>query len=286
MDIGIGIGNTLLGMTPGSLLDWAKRAEARGYSSLATIGRVAWPSYEELVAMTAAAAVTERIDLLTDIALVPTYDPVRLAKLTASLDALSGGRFTLGIGVGSRPDDYAVMELDFAERGRRLDQHLEILHESWAGRPALGVEGGFGPPTARGRIPILFGGDPVRAGRRAARWDGGFTIGGAPAEAASGMVAAFREAYAAAGGDGTPRVVCLSYFGLGDEDESFRQLRAYYAFAGERAEMIASGAARSADEIGRRVEAYRAMGVDELVFSPSVPDADEVDRLAEIVFGG
>jgi len=285
VDVGIGLGNTLLEMAPGTLVVWARRAEARGFSSLATIGRVAWPGYEEFVALSAAAAVTERIGLLTDIALVPTYDAARLAKLTASLDAISGGRFTLGVGVGARPDDYAVTGVDFGERGRRLDRQLEVLHESWAGRPALGPSTSFGPPPTMGRIPILFGGDPVRAGRRAARWEGGFTIGGAPPEAAAGMVAAFRESYASAGGSGNPRVVCLSYFGLGDEAESLRQLRAYYAFTGDRAEMIAAGAARSADGVRRRVEAYREMGVDELVFSPSIPVADEVDRLAEIVFG-
>ncbi|HEX6230837.1 MAG TPA: hypothetical protein VF029_03930, partial [Actinomycetota bacterium] len=164
-----------------------------------------------------------------------------------------------------------------------LDRQLEALHESWAGRSALGASTSLGPATVRGRIPLLFGGDPTRAGARAARWDGGFTIGGAPAAAAAGMVQAFRESYAAVGGRGVPRVVCLAYFGLGDEEESLRQLRAYYAFGGDRAETIAAGAARSADEIRARLEAYEAMGADEVVFSPSVPDPDQVDRLAEIV---
>src|SRR6266498_3929404 len=85
----------------------------------------------------------------------------RLAKLTASVDRLSNGRLTLGLGVGARPDDYGAAEEDFTTRGKRYDQQLEALHESWAGRPPKGATQPFGPTTTRGRIPILFGGDPT-----------------------------------------------------------------------------------------------------------------------------
>jgi alkanesulfonate monooxygenase SsuD/methylene tetrahydromethanopterin reductase-like flavin-dependent oxidoreductase (luciferase family) len=172
--------------------------------------------------------------------------------------------------------------MDFATRGKRFDEHLEALHESWAGRPPKGATQPFGPTTTHGRIPILFGGDPTRAARRAVRWDGGFTIGGAPPEMAAGMVETFRAAYGESGGTGTPRVVCLTYFGLGDhEEESVRQLLAYYAFIAERAEWVAKSAARSADEVRARIDAFRDLGADELIFSPSVPDVDQVDLLAD-----
>ena len=282
MDIGIGIGNSLLDVDGPTLIGWARRAEARGFSSLASIGRVAWPGYDELATFAAAAAVTERIELLTDVLLAPTYDAARLAKLTASVDRLSSGWLTLGLGVGARQDDFEATGQDFATRGKRFDEQLEALHESWAGRPPKGATQPFGPTTTRGRIPILFGGDPTRAARRAVRWDGGFTIGGAPPEMAAGMVEAFRAAYGEAGGTGTPRVVCLTYFGLGDhEEESIRQLLAYYAFISERAEWVAKSAARSADEVRARIDAFRDLGADELIFTPSVPDVDQVDLLAD-----
>ena len=282
MDIGIGIGNTLLDMDGLALIRWARLAEARGFSSLASIGRVAWPGYDELAAFAAAAGVTGRIELLTDVLLAPTYGTARLAKLTASVDRLSSGRLTLGLGVGARPDDYEAAEEDFTIRGKRFDEQLEALHESWAGHPPKGASQPVGPATTRGRIPILFGGDPTRAARRAVRWDGGFTFGGAPPEMAAGMVETFRVAYDEAGGAGTPRVVCLTYFGLGDnEEESIRQLRAYYAFIAERAEWVAKSAARSADEVRARIDAFREIGADELVFTPSVPDVDQVDLLAD-----
>jgi alkanesulfonate monooxygenase SsuD/methylene tetrahydromethanopterin reductase-like flavin-dependent oxidoreductase (luciferase family) len=266
VDVGIGIGNVLLGMGGGTLVEWARRAEARGFSSLGTIGRLVWPTYDELAALAAAAAVTERIGLVTDVLLAPTYDTARLAKLTASVDAISDGRLTLGVGVGARGDDYEASGQDMHRRGRRLDRQLEELHESWAGGSVEGFSTAFGPTVPRGRIPLLFGGGPERAATRAA-----------PA----GMVRAFRAAHASAGGSGAPRVVCLTYVGLGDEAESLRQLRAYYAVLGDRAEMIARSAARSPEDVRSRVRAYETLGADELIFMPTVPDADEVDRLAD-----
>jgi alkanesulfonate monooxygenase SsuD/methylene tetrahydromethanopterin reductase-like flavin-dependent oxidoreductase (luciferase family) len=282
VDIGIGIGNTLLDMDGLTMVKWARLAEARGFSSLASIGRVAWPGYDELAAFAAAAAVTGRIELLTDVLLAPTYPTARLAKLTASVDRLSNGRLTLGLGVGARPDDYEAAEVDFSARGERYDDQLEALHESWAGHPLKGSTQPVAPTTTRGRIPILFGGDPTRAARRAVRWEGGFTIGGAPPEMAAAMIETFRAAYSEAGGSATPRVVCLTYFGLGGhEAESIRQLREYYAFIAERAEWVAKSAARSADEVRARIDAFREIGADELIFTPSVPDSDQVDLLAD-----
>ncbi|HSR27375.1 MAG TPA: LLM class flavin-dependent oxidoreductase, partial [Actinomycetes bacterium] len=92
MRIGIGLPNPVLDVPGRLVLAWAGRAEERGFSSLATIDRIAYPSYDSLTALTAAAAVTDRIGLLTNILLGPAYNPVQLAKVTASLDQLSGGR--------------------------------------------------------------------------------------------------------------------------------------------------------------------------------------------------
>src|SRR2546427_8849371 len=133
MDIGIGLPNPVPG-TPGrALVEWARRAEERGFSGLATIDRIAYPSYESLITLAAAAAVTERIGLVTNVLLGPTRNPVLLAKEAASVDQLSGGRLTLGLAVGGRPDDYAAAEQDFRTRGRRFDRELELMHRVWKG---------------------------------------------------------------------------------------------------------------------------------------------------------
>jgi alkanesulfonate monooxygenase SsuD/methylene tetrahydromethanopterin reductase-like flavin-dependent oxidoreductase (luciferase family) len=97
MDVRVGLPNSISGTEGRLLVEWAQRAEALGFSMLATIGRVAYPTYEELVALAATAGATEQIGLMTNVLLAPTRDPVLLAKETASLDQLSGGRLTLGL---------------------------------------------------------------------------------------------------------------------------------------------------------------------------------------------
>src|SRR5919112_816949 len=106
MDIGVGIPNSVRGATGPQLLDWARRAEAAGFSSLASIGRVAYPSYEELTVFAAAGAVTERIRFLSNILLAPARSTAELAKQAATVQELTGGRLTLGLATGGRGDDY------------------------------------------------------------------------------------------------------------------------------------------------------------------------------------
>ena len=285
MRIGIGLPNTVLGVPGRLLVDWARRAQERGFSSLATIDRIAYPSYDSLTALTAAAAVTDGVGLLTNLLLAPVYDPVQLARVTASLDQVAGGRLTLGLGAGSRRDDYQLTGRSFADRGRRFDAELELLHRAWAGEPPPGSPVPVGPPTTAGRIPLLFGGRPELAAPRAVRWGAGFTIGGAPPEMAAGPIEKFRAAFSEAGGVGQPRVVALSYFSVGEEhtEESLHNLRNYYGFLGDWAEGIASGAPRSPAAIREQAAAFERVGVDELVFDPTVADPDQVDRLADAI---
>ena len=89
MKIGIGLPNTIPG-TPGRMLvEWARHAEDLGFSSLATIGRVAYPSYDTMATLAAAGAVTERIGLVSNVLLIPTHDPVMIAKAAASVAIVS-----------------------------------------------------------------------------------------------------------------------------------------------------------------------------------------------------
>jgi alkanesulfonate monooxygenase SsuD/methylene tetrahydromethanopterin reductase-like flavin-dependent oxidoreductase (luciferase family) len=232
--------------------------------------------------------VTERIGLLTNVLLEPLYNPVLLAKVTACLDQVSEGRLTLGLGVGGRPDDYQLVERGFSDRGRRFDADLELLHQAWAGEPVAGSQFPVGPLTTRGRVPLLIGGQAGLAAPRAARWAAGFTIGGAPPEMAAGAIQEFRAAFEQAGGTGTPRVVALSYYSLGEEhtETSLRNLRSYYGFLGDWAEGIASGAPRTPEALRHTAKAFEELDVDELIFDPTVPDLDQIDRLAEAVRPG
>jgi alkanesulfonate monooxygenase SsuD/methylene tetrahydromethanopterin reductase-like flavin-dependent oxidoreductase (luciferase family) len=288
VQIGIGLPNPVLEVSGQLPVAWARRAEERGFSSLGTIDRIAYPNYDSLTVLAAAAAVTERIGLVTNILLGPAYNPVLLAKVTATIDQLSGGRFTLGLGVGGRPDDFQAAGRSFADRGRRLDADLELLHRAWAGEPVAGSPFPVGPPTTRGRIPLLIGGQPQLAGPRAARWDAGFTLGGAPPAMVAGAISEFKKVWDQAGGTGQPRVLALAYFSLGEEHtaESLHNLRSYYGFLGDWAERIAGGASRTPVTVKETADAFEAAGIDELIFDPTVADLDQVDRLADAVLEG
>jgi alkanesulfonate monooxygenase SsuD/methylene tetrahydromethanopterin reductase-like flavin-dependent oxidoreductase (luciferase family) len=134
MDVSIGLPNAVPGTSGGELVEWARRADARGFKSLGTLDRVVYDNYEPLATLAAAAAVTSRIGLCTSVLLGPLRtNPTELAKQALSLHALSNGRFTLGIGLGAREDDYEASGVELKGRGRRLDEALARIKEIWAG---------------------------------------------------------------------------------------------------------------------------------------------------------
>ncbi|HKS68834.1 MAG TPA: LLM class flavin-dependent oxidoreductase, partial [Ktedonobacterales bacterium] len=106
MRVGIGLPASIPGVQGRLLLDWAQRADAGPFASLGIIGRLVYPNYDPLIALAGAAGVTVRIRLMTTVLLAPLRNTAILAKQAASLDALSGGRLTLGLGVGAREDDF------------------------------------------------------------------------------------------------------------------------------------------------------------------------------------
>ncbi len=287
MEIGIGIPNTVQGVTGAQLLDWARRAEDAGFSSLATIGAVSFPGYEELTLFAAAGAVTSRIRFLPNVLIAPARSSAELAKQAASVDQLTGGRLTLGLGVGWRQSDYQLTGREFHRRGELFDAQLRDLRRAWAGEPLADGTAPVAPPLASGRgVPIVIGGESDAAVRRVLEFGIGWTAGGLPPDAVKPMADKVRAAWKEAGREGEAKIVALTYFGLGDTLETSRQyLLDYYAPMGaETAEMIAGIALRDADSIKGALEAYAEAGVDELILDPTVPDPAQVDLLAEVVF--
>lgn len=287
MDIGIGIPNTVQGTTGGQLLDWARRAERAGFSSLATIGGVSVTGFEELTVFAAAGAVTERIRFLSNVLIAPARSSAELAKQAASVDQLTGGRLTLGMGVGWRATDYQLTGRDFNDRGRLFDQQLHDLHTAWAGQPLVEGTQPVGPrPVQQPGVPLLIGGMVDATIRRVVDFGVGWTAGGAPPEYVAPMVEKVKTAWKEAGRDGTPRIVALAYFSLGDtEEDSRRYLLDYYQPTGsDTAEMIAGSALRSPEAIRGAVDAFAQVGVDEFILDPTVSDPGQVDLLTEVVF--
>jgi alkanesulfonate monooxygenase SsuD/methylene tetrahydromethanopterin reductase-like flavin-dependent oxidoreductase (luciferase family) len=282
MDIGIGLPNAVRGVARDGIVDWAPRAEAAGFSSLGTIDRIAYVNYESLIALAAAAAVTERIRLVTDILIAPLRsNTALLAKQAATIDHLSGGRVVLGLAPGGRDDDYALGGVDFHRRGRIFDAQLEALPRLWAGEGGLGPE----PASPNGRPALLVGGGSDVAFRRAARHADGWTAGGAGPAAFAQAREKLREAWREAGRDGEPRTMALCYFVLGDDPEGAARhsLGHYYSFAAEYAERIVAGAAKDADTIRGTLAAFEEAGADEVICFPASADPRQVELLAEAV---
>ena len=286
MDVGIGLPNTVPGTAGATLTGWAVRAEEAGFSTLGTIGRLVYDSYEELVALAAAAAVTSRIRLTTAVLLAPLYgNAVLLAKQAASLDRLSGGRFVLGLGLGGRDDDYRVSGIETAGRGRRFDAQLQTMKLVWHGE-AQGVAGPVGPPPARNGGPeLILGGGAEASFRRVARFADGWIMGGGTpemfAQGASDIDAAWRDA----GREGRPRKLSLAYFALGDgaRQHADSYLHHYYGWLGDIAGQIAAGAAVSHEMAAGYAAAFREAGCDELIFVPTTSDLEQVGLLADAV---
>jgi alkanesulfonate monooxygenase SsuD/methylene tetrahydromethanopterin reductase-like flavin-dependent oxidoreductase (luciferase family) len=284
MEIGIGIPNSVRGTTGAQLLEWARRAEAAGFSTLASIGAVSYPSYEELTVFAAAGAVTERIRFLPNVLIAPARSTAELAKQAATVQELTGGRLTLGLGVGWREADYTLTGRDFAGRGRLFDQQLADLRRAWAGEPIGEGTRPVAPETGSPGVPVLVGGHTDAAIRRTVEHGDGWTAGGLPPEATAPLVERVRAAWAEAGRAGSPRIAALNYFSLGDTEEQSRAyLLDYYEPMGrEAAEYVAGSAHRSPEAIKEVIAAFAEIGVDELVLDPTVSDPAQVELLAEV----
>jgi len=181
MDVGIGLPATIPGTRGSLILDWAKRADSGPFSSLGIIDRLVYPNYESLITLAAAAAVTDRVRLMSTILIAPLRGAGVLAKQAASIDALSGGRLTLGLGVGAREDDFNAAPATFHDRARRFEEQLELMKRVWSGQPASDEVGPIGPPPARSGGPeLLVGGYSPPAIWRVGRWGDGYISGGIP----------------------------------------------------------------------------------------------------------
>jgi alkanesulfonate monooxygenase SsuD/methylene tetrahydromethanopterin reductase-like flavin-dependent oxidoreductase (luciferase family) len=286
MKIGISLPASIPGVPAGLLLDWAKQADAGPFSSLGVIDRLVYPNYEPLISLAAAAAVTQRIRLMTTVLLAPLRSPGILAKQAASLDVLSNGRLTLGLGVGGRPDDYHVAPALFETRGRRFEEQLRLMTRIWSGEPPDPDTGPVGPtPVQPGGPEVLIGGYSPAAMRRIGRWANGYISGGGTPEQSLGLYHAAEEAWNAEGRPGKPRFVGAFYFGLGPNalEKASAYIRDYYAFMGPRVEGMIQSMPTTPEAVRQAIQARLDVGMDEVIGWACIAELDQVDRLAEVV---
>ncbi len=278
MNIGVGLPTSTSGINAELLFEWAKRADAGPFSSLGVVDRVAYQNYEPFTALAAAAAITRRVRLATMVAIAPLRNTAILAKQAATLDALSGGRLTLGLAVGARGEDYAASGIDSRGRGRRFGEQLEAIRDIWE-------EGRIGPTPKAPGPRVLVGGSSGEALARMARYADGYMHGGGPPRAFAGAAAKAVAAWSDLGRPGRPILWGMGYFALGDgtADTGAEYLRHYYAFTGPFAEKIAAGNLTSPGAITDFIRGYEDAVCDELVLFPTASSIEQVDRLAEVI---
>jgi alkanesulfonate monooxygenase SsuD/methylene tetrahydromethanopterin reductase-like flavin-dependent oxidoreductase (luciferase family) len=297
MDVGVGLPTAVPGVDPVTVVEWARRADDGPFASLGTVDRIVYDNFEPLVSLAAAAAVTSRVELVTCILIAPLRERSTMAKQLISLDALSGGRLTLGVAIGARGDDYEHNEL-FAgrsdqpiggaasvvaagqPRGDRLTDQLTALRALWD-------DGRITPSGAPRRAPrILVGGASGPAFARMARLSDGYVHGGGPPRAFASAATQARAAWADAGRPGEPQLWGQGYYALGgdaDAEAGRDYLLDYYAFTGAFAHRIADGLLTTPLEVRAFVEGYADAGCDHVILLPATGDLDQLDRLADVL---
>jgi alkanesulfonate monooxygenase SsuD/methylene tetrahydromethanopterin reductase-like flavin-dependent oxidoreductase (luciferase family) len=286
MDIGIGLPATIPGTSGSLVLDWARRADSGPFSSLGIIDRLVYPNHEPLITLAAAAAVTDRVRLTSTILIAPLRQAGVLAKQAATIDALSGGRFSLGLGVGAREDDFQAASASFHDRASRFEEQLELMKRVWSGGPVSDEVGSMGPPPARAGGPeLLIGAYSPTAIQRVGRWADGFISGGIPdPEQVRQLFDLVEESWSAEGREGKPRLVGCFYYALGPNAERGGDyIRDYYSYFGPGADDMARSIPSSPEAIQGLIQGLDDVGADEVICWPTVAELDQVDRLAELV---
>jgi alkanesulfonate monooxygenase SsuD/methylene tetrahydromethanopterin reductase-like flavin-dependent oxidoreductase (luciferase family) len=286
MHIAIGLPSRVPDASGELMLEWATRAEQGPFSSLVVTDRVVSRSLEPLSVLALAAGATRRIGLMTSVVIGPTRETTLLARQAATIDVISGGRLTLGIGIGVRKNDYAATGFDFHRRGKRSEEQFALLQRVWRGEALSSDVGPIGPLSPRpGGPEMLIGGYVPAISQRIAKWgDGYMAPGGGEPEAMLKMWREIEVAWQQAGRSGKPRWVGASYFALGPDaaDHATRYIGANYGYnpelAAKRLRTLPASTAAVEDAIKRQAN----MGVDEFILRPCAEDLDQMDLLAEI----
>jgi alkanesulfonate monooxygenase SsuD/methylene tetrahydromethanopterin reductase-like flavin-dependent oxidoreductase (luciferase family) len=278
---------TMLPHGRSEILAWCRAVDEGPFESLAVPERVTYTSHAWTVQLAAAAALTERVRLWTTIVILPAHDAVDVAKQLASVDQLSDGRLTVGVGVGGREHDYRAIGGNFSNRWARLDAQVATMRSIWAGEPPFEGADAVGPPPAQpGGPPFVSGSMGPKALARAAQWaigiDDATTVFGVDGTATAAAFARIRQAWTNAGRTDAPHISASLWYALGEGADD--RLRSYcYDYMRIMGEDTAKGFASlvscsTADALRTSVDTLEQLGCDELFLVPTTTEVDELTR--------
>ena len=280
-------------ITADFFIELAKHAEQLGLHSLWINDRLVYDNFEPLAALAAAAGATRRIRLGTSVLLLPYRQPVLLAKTLATIDFISRGRLTLGVGIGNRESDYDAAQVPFERRGARGLESIQLMRRLWQ-EDTVSFQGQFfqaqqvslGPKPHGGRaIPIWMGGSADSVLKRVAlHADGYFCSTSALANFA--VIWEKIVSYAKAGGRDPERIERAGLNFLAVDDDKHRAVATCEAYFQEYYGKAPSNIADHmivgpAEACAERIEKLFKLGVDTLVLGLIVPDLRQVDALAQ-----
>ncbi len=234
MKIGFAVPTMGAWATPANQVAVARRAERLGYHSLWTLQRLltteATPAYrnaaDPVVTLAYLAGQTSRVRLGVAVLNMPFFSPALLAKQTATLDQVSGGRLDLGLGLGWQIEEYAASGVPYQQRGKRAEEYLKVLRALWT-QDVAHFDGEFyrvpparlePKPIQRPHPPLLLGGSAERALKRAGRLaDGWVSSSTADLTRIGEAIEVVRAAAREAGRDpATLRFVCRGVVRVGE----------------------------------------------------------------------
>ena len=282
-------------MVPGwdrdTILDWCRRIDEGPFSSIAAGERIFFSNPEIMVTLSAAAVATERVRIHFDVLVTPMHATLHIAKQIATLDVLSNGRVTLGVGVGGREEDYLALERSFDnKRLRKMEEQIRDMRTAWSGEKTVQSLRPLEPkPIQPGGPPVLVGAITEKSIRRAATWADGlshFSFGPDYGDIERAFATA-RNTWSECGRTEAPTLVTAFWYALGDNgrEQMDRCLHAYLNFLGpELGPALSSSVATiSATTLQDAIAKARDLGTDELLLVPSTIDPDDVDRIADLI---
>lgn len=288
------IGISLPLMEPGwdreRLRDWCQAVDQGPFSSLSVGERLAFPNPEFVTTLSACAAWTQRVRLLTTVMVLPLHRTLVAAKQLATVDLLSAGRLSVGLGVGGREEDYRAAGVPWSQhRQAVLSRQVETLRRVWAGETvAEGLLQPVGPPPVQpGGPELLAGAMGPKAIAAASHWADGVTgfDFGPDLEQIGHHFDLAREAWSAADRS-PPRLIASFWYALGStgREQIQAHLRRYLNWLpAEQVEALlpTAGFAGDAAELDAVLQRLQALGADEVILTPTGNDPRELERLAD-----
>ncbi|MEV3902019.1 LLM class flavin-dependent oxidoreductase [Mycobacterium sp. NPDC050551] len=272
---------------------WAEVIDGGPFSSLCWGERVAFDNPDSLTLLGALSAWTERVRLVTTVVVPQLHDPVMLAKGLATGDMLSGGRLTVGIGVGGRHEDYVAAGADPATQTmREMARRVAVMKRVWAGEKVTDSVLPVGPsPVQAGGPELLIGSIGPKTVRSAAAWARG--LAGITLDMDLGkqreLFDVARDAWAQAGKP-APHLGTSFWFAIGDDDvargQVHRHLRRYMNWIpAEYVDAMAptTGFAGTERQLVEVLGRFADIGTDEVHLIPTSSDIDQLRRVADAV---